>query len=289
MVIPDEIRKCVGFVGYQRADGTTLFAGTVFFVGRKLDSNPDRLFVYAVTAKHVIDSIRNKGIRMVLLRLNRKAGDAVWVRTGLEDWVSNQSDLSVDVSVARFSLDEHQLDHKCFPLEARITDSIIKQHGIDVGDEVFLSGLFAPHMGRKNNLPIVRVGNIAAMQHEKVATSLGEIDAYLIEARSIGGLSGSPVFVHAGGVRHGMLSIGSAPPIFLLGLMHGHFDSQFLPLDAADTPNRAGINMGIGIVVPIEKVVEVIGQSVFRLPENAFEETLREQSSPTLDITAQTS
>ena len=30
---------------------------------------------------------------------------------------------------------------------------------------------------------------------EKVAASFGDADAYLVEARSIGGLSGSPVFI----------------------------------------------------------------------------------------------
>jgi hypothetical protein len=37
MVIPDEIRKCVGFIGYQKIDGTTVFVGTVFFVGKEID------------------------------------------------------------------------------------------------------------------------------------------------------------------------------------------------------------------------------------------------------------
>jgi len=286
MVIPDDIRKCVGFIGYQKPDGTVLFAGTVFFVARKMDTIPDRAFVYAVTARHVIDSIRGKGINMVLLRLNRKTSDAVWVRTRVQDWISNSSDASVDVAVTRFNLDE-PLAHKVIPLEASATSHIIQEHKIDVGDEVFLSGLFAPHVGRKNNIPIVRVGNIAAMLHEKVSTSIGEIDAYLIEARSIGGLSGSPVFVNVTGVRHGVLTITDAPQLFLLGLMHGHFDSEFFPLDSfADASGKAGINMGIGIVVPVEKIIEVINQPAFRDPEKATEDQLRKQNPPKTDVGA---
>jgi hypothetical protein len=49
-------------------------------------------------------------------------------------------------------------------------------------------GLFSEHQGAERNIPIVRVGNIAAMPEEPVlTTSWGAIDAYLIEARSIGG------------------------------------------------------------------------------------------------------
>lgn len=43
---------------------------------------------------------------------------------------------------------------------------------------------------------------------------LGDIEVYLIEARSIGGVSGSPVFVRE--------SFPRAGKHYLLGLMHGH-------------------------------------------------------------------
>jgi hypothetical protein len=212
MVVPQEMQKCVGFVGYQKADGSFQFAGTVFFVGRKM-ARVDRAFSYAVTARHVIDSIRTKGISEVLLRMNRCIGDSVWVRTETRNWVSHATDPSVDVSVVQFGFDD-SFDHNRFTLDGAATEGVIKAWGIDVGDEVFLTGLFAPHFGHRKNIPIVRVGNISAMLHEKVSTAFREIDAYLIEARSIGGLSGSPVFVNVSGVRHGTLS---PPQIYLLG------------------------------------------------------------------------
>jgi hypothetical protein len=56
--------------------------------------------------------------------------------------------------------------------------------------------------GRQRNIPIVRIGNVASMPHEPVATkNRGAIEAYLVEARSVGGLSGSPVLVQLGIVR----------------------------------------------------------------------------------------
>ena len=54
-------------------------------------------------------------------------------------------------------------------------------------------------------MPILRMGNLAAYPQERVQVEGVEMDAYLIEARSIGGLSGSPVFYHSHGSHVGIL------------------------------------------------------------------------------------
>jgi hypothetical protein len=170
VTIPDEIRKCVGFVGFQMADGSMRLAGTVFFVSRQVQGM-DRMFVYAVTAKHVIQKIKDKGIDAVLFRLNVKGSTARWAMSKMQDWHFH-ADPTVDVALMRFGLTE-QMDHKVFPIEGGATNAVIASHQIGIGDEVFLAGLFSPHYGKKNNIPIVRVGNIAAMPQEKVIRSLG--------------------------------------------------------------------------------------------------------------------
>lgn len=282
MVIPDEIRKCVCFAGLQKADGTVLLAGTVFLVTRPLETLNDRVICYAVTAKHVIDGIKNKGVDSVLLRMNMKGSGASWVKTALSDWEYHPTDPNADVAVMRFAFND-RMDHKNLPLAACATKEVIATKKIDIGDEVFLTGLFVPHVGRKKNIPIVRLGNIAAMPDEKVSTKVGDIDAYLIEARSIGGLSGSPVFVNIAGVRHGSLTLGG-PQFFLLGLMHGHFDSELLRKDISeDSLSQETVNMGIGIVVPIEKVMETINQPKLRIPEDQLEKQERGRTLPTMD------
>ncbi len=103
------------------------------------------------------------------------------------------------------------------------------------------------------------------MPEEPVQTkALGAIDAYLVEARSIGGLSGSPVFVHLSGVRRGSLTLGQEP-IYWLGLMHGHFDLERLETDVVESDILMDIkvNMGIAIVVPVSKILEVLNQDEF--------------------------
>lgn len=119
-------------------------------------------------------------------------------------------------------------------------------------------GLFRNHLGRDRNEPIVRVGNIAAIPADPIRTRLfGDMRAILIEARSIGGLSGSPVFVHLGFVRwrDGKVMFSqAAQPFLFLGLMHGHWEvleaAGVAPLE--DAPEK--INTGIAIVVPAEQI-----------------------------------
>jgi hypothetical protein len=100
----------------------------------------------------------------------------------------------------------------------------------------------------------------------------GSIEAYLIEARSIAGVSGSPVFVNVPET----LPIGFIPdPRFkgdpedinwlrydFLGLVHGHFDLATLNEDSVidDSSEAKGINSGIGVVVPALKVMETLYQ-----------------------------
>jgi hypothetical protein len=110
----------------------------------------------------------------------------------------------------------------------------------------------------QKNIPIVRVGNLAALNEEKISTdSFREMEGYLIECRSTGGLSGSPVFLNLGSTRSigGKYAQGVAA-IFLLGLIHGHFVSE--PHLGEEGPRPGAINAGIAIVVPVKNILAVI-------------------------------
>ena len=260
MDIPFAVQKCVAFVGYKRVGGTEKFAGSAFFLHR---STNGLAFTYIATAAHVVQGIKDKGLEKVLLRLNYKTGQAKWIDSAVKDWYFHP-DPAVDVAVARFPW-MAEIDHVVFPLAACLNDSIIREESIGAGNEVFLSGLFHLHSGERNNLPIVRIGNIAAMPNEKIDTPRGPVAAYLIEVRSIGGLSGSPVFITFGLTRSvAGLPLGTAK-FFLLGVMHGHFDTTESDLvdevlsDSAAPPKS--VNMGIAVVTPAEKILEVIQQS----------------------------
>jgi hypothetical protein len=86
------------------------------------------------------------------------------------------------------------------------------------------------------------------------------MEAYLAESRSIGGLSGSPVFVRntvkspVQGPK-GVSNIYALGDGHLLGLMHGHWD---LPVSFSSLEQAEAVNMGVSIVVPAKKILEVL-------------------------------
>jgi len=273
MQIPDEIRKCVVFVGYVSKDGPRL-AGTAFIVTVKEDifAGKALFFGYVVTAKHTIVAISNKSADgLVYLRINRRDGSFASLPTKIDDWISHPDDTSVDVAVLPWMPDEKVFDFLTWPFDQFVTPARVDEERVSAGDEVFMAGLFASHYGRQRNVPVIRAGNISCMPEEKVETRVfGPIDAYIIEARSIGGLSGSPVFLFlddnrviqsGGGLQR---AIGRGTRIYLLGLVHGHWDVSDRVQDELaedDIAQREGrINMGMAIVVPAHKIAETINQ-----------------------------
>jgi hypothetical protein len=105
---------------------------------------------------------------------------------------------------------------------------------------------------------------------EQIQIDLGYADVYLVEGRSIGGLSGSPVFVRNTTClkverldNSEELLFGNGGQTILLGLMHGHWDideSQINNPQVIHVGKQKGINLGIAIVVPAYKIYETLYQ-----------------------------
>jgi hypothetical protein len=101
------------------------------------------------------------------------------------------------------------------------------------------------------------------MPDEPVRTRmLGAIDAYLVEARSVGGLSGSPVFLSLGIVRPQSQDRGAELRFhtgqrtwYLLGVMHGHWEAEREDLAMDAGAGAEYVNMGIAVVTPIREVL----------------------------------
>lgn len=266
MLVPDEVRKSVVFIAYRPPgyeEGRLKLAGTGFFIGATIQGT-DRALNYVVTARHVIDGIRLASIDgKVYVRVNSASGPPVIAATSLEDWCLHPGGVSVDVAVTPLALDA---DYIVIGLDTFVTDAALSSESIGVGDEVFLTGLFVNHYGRLRNTPVVRTGTIALMPEEPIESQLGLIDAYLIEARSVGGLSGSPVFVHIAPAvrwrREPVKEIQFGTKFYLLGLMHGHWETSSAgrgdQLDAL--PETERLNVGIAIVVPAQKILDTLAQ-----------------------------
>lgn len=280
MRVPDEVRQCVVFVGLPQttSDGQQAlsFKGTAFFVMLPSETVPERSYVYLVTAKHVARNLEGK---LFWVRANTKDGSSgLFAGAGVRWWY-HPTDSSVDVALLPWVPPE-QVEYKGIITTMFLSDEIIRSQSIGSGDEVFITGLFAHLSGSKRNLPIVRMGNIAMMPSELVPTrDFGDVEAYLIEARSIGGLSGSPAFV-----RETVFS--GLGRFYLLGLMHGHWDIPPEKKNDAvlmDRDTSGTVNMGIAIVIPAKKIMEVVNHPELVEMRRKNDEKMRMEIMPRLD------
>jgi hypothetical protein len=288
--INDEIRKCVVFLGCRCPDEIK-FGGTGFFVSVDLPDCPGRGTAYLVTARHNIYGIEKNSVDgKVLLRVNMKDGTTQTVEIETGAWIHKPKGEPYDVAAVPVNI-LPGLDHLCYPSGGFLTDALMQEHDLGVGDEVFFPGLFTQRMGRKRNIPIVRVGNIAAMPEETVRIKGGEhIEAYLLEGRSIGGLSGSPVFINVGPwrLKKGGLHTTKGPMYYLLGIIHGHYDEKKKEDAAADSavedsfPSDS-INMGLAVAAPAKHIAELLHHPTFVEDRKNAARAYLDSQSPTLD------
>ena len=263
MRIPDRLLKCVGFVSRYEPDiegGSHIrFGGTAFIVGVLMEGNVG--LAHLVTARHVANAIEPGE---TVIAMNDKDGMPLFLRTGPQKWFYHPTEKdSVDVAVMPFGSPRFkEYDIEWIPEEIFATDKRIAEFEIGLGDELVIIGLFTRFYGQAELTPLVRTGNIAMMSGDKLPIrDFGEMEAYLVEGRSIGGLSGSPVFVRntvkmpvqtADGKLAHISGLGQA---HLLGLVHGHWD---LPVSFSATEQAEAVNMGVSIIVPAKKILETL-------------------------------
>lgn len=251
MRVSEEVKKCVVYLGLEvmneHQKPVIHFAGTGFLIGVRAKKNKEISFIYLVTAKHVEVELRNKKFAV---RANTKEGKAAVFWFDKVRWFHHPEDASADVAVMAWK-PPGNVDVRLWEVGNMMFDNAMEGAGVGVGTEVFVTGLFTKHSGTSKNLPIVRVGNIAMLPDEPVPTSkFGDMQVYLIEARSIGGLSGSPVFVHT-----------AMNTLLLLGHIHGHWDLPPSEVhDAVHDEIVKSVNVGVAMVTPAVKVYETICQ-----------------------------
>jgi hypothetical protein len=288
--------KSVGFIGIKEG-GKFQPRATAFFVRY---SDHGHVFDHMVTAEHVISGLLTSG-REIWLRINTKDGKAIEAKCDPRAFrfhPNNEHD-PTDVAVAPFnpSLVDDESGER---FEADVGSMILNgleegflpteefaRQSIGLGAEIAIVGLFRSHFGKNRNVPIVRVGNISALRGEPIWTEYaGYIDAYLVEARSIAGLSGSPVVVLPDPALTLARGLARKPPgqaLALLGLMHGHFDVRNLNEDVVrerDAPERS-VHTGIGVVVPVEKIVETINHpDLVAMRREIIEQTSKSAGTP---------
>lgn len=261
--------RCTVFLGFKnQVTNHYIVVGTAFFVGlRDHPQDPTRVLdVFLVTAAHTISGLKGKGVENVYVRINLLPGTAWWFETKIEQW-QIASDPTVDAAFIKSDVPA-ATDALAFPPRQQLDEDLQKKFDFNITDDVSIVGLFSNHFGEFRNIPIVRSGHIASVQNddELVNTVNGKLRCALIEARSIGGLSGSPVLVHVAPhriLKHSIPTDG--PHIYLYGLISGHFPVRETELERNDREatglDRGIVNSGIALVTTFVDVRRAIKSS----------------------------
>jgi hypothetical protein len=267
MRIPDLLRECVCFLYVEvqhKGQVVPSYGGTGFFVNvqEKEGTEGDQSrYLYLVTARHCVRDAEKYGGLWVRYTDHQLQTQTARLPRELE-W-TYPDDPCVDVAVTLFGMGMSMLRASLLE-RVLITDEKLAELYVGPGDDVALIGLFTQHSGKGRNLPIVRSGVIAAMPEEKIfdATTGQLFDAYLVEVRSIGGLSGSPVFVSLGYSRGPNGEINQEGRSFVIGVIRGHWDHKS-PLASTDFAQRGEeelrtVNMGMATVTPTREVLALL-------------------------------
>jgi hypothetical protein len=124
-----------------------------------------------------------------------------------------------------------------------------------------------------------------------VAALMDGIEGFLVESRSIGGLSGSPVFIQRSIEVQATEITGRKPlaagAMFWLGLVHGHWDVKESQVDSVSSDawgkGHDHVNTGMAIVVPFDKIMEVISQDELKYWADTATQEFRTHNAPILD------
>lgn len=189
--VPDHFLDCVVFIGVYERDIFTPH-GTGFLA---VIEQSGLRFQHVITARHIIEGISGD---TVYLRVNLVAGGSEIVPTKKEGWIraDDPTDrLIIDIAATHTNLEASKYKVLNVNIEGDLlTPDLIEKTDFGIGDEVFYMGLHTSHHGEEKNVPVVRMGTLAAVSDEPYKTDHGYIEGVLVESRSIGGTSGSPVF-----------------------------------------------------------------------------------------------
>jgi hypothetical protein len=161
--------------------------GTGFLIA--YPSEVDGYHYYAVTNTHVIEKANAP-----VIRLNTKDGKTDVLEYASEDWIPHPDGDDVSVCPINLPLDAYKnnaLNWNVVPMRKGLISA--ETH---IGADVFMVGRFINQEGKQRNTPAARFGNISMIPDGPIELEEGrKEELILVEMRSHGGYSGSPVFL----------------------------------------------------------------------------------------------
>jgi hypothetical protein len=274
MRISDNALKSVVFFGVPGPEGVE-YGGTGFLCAYR-HQGEGKHFLYLATAKHVAKALESHHGTGLYIRANLIKGAATDLPIEHITW-THHPDPTVDLSIVPFGFSARSFDHTHFSL-SEVGPFFADPTALRCGDVINIVGLFRLRAGSKRNMPIVHTGHIASLAdstelvpiRDTITKNIVESEVYLVEAQTLSGLSGSPVFFHetVSLMTHEAGKKADGGPIHpqcfgnvdLLGIYTGAWDGEPGAILEKDRNLRGGIRVpvGIGTVVPSWKLIELL-------------------------------
>jgi hypothetical protein len=292
MRLSEDARKLVAFLGFRTmgAGGVSVlkFGGTGFLVTHPVTPDLDRLRItYLVTARHVAETFAGPFV----IGVNDALGHPHLIDIDEARWVYHEDPL-VDIAVV--NIDE-VLPHEAwvvYPSEHFVQrNALFSRFG--AGDLVYIVGLHRLFHGETKILPIVHTRHIAMTPDEEIPiinSNTGVVSGtrgYLIEAQTLNGLSGSPVFVRYTNVTGMITSDGRVAAythdVNLLGVWQGAWDRIAGDVLTEELHRDALVPVGMGIIVPAERIIQTLNSPSLERDRAEWLRLHREANAATMD------
>lgn len=239
-LVPQFVKSVVFLYHFKDIKKDSIDIGTAFIVA--YPAKKTGLFhLYLITAKHVLMK-GNVPFNEVSIRFNTKEStkhesiSLIW--TGDNKNVFVHKDKSVDLAIIPILISTKVAEFISIPVAAIYRKTSFDSLGINVGSEVFFTGMFKEYMGNKKNSPIVRFGRISLLPQEPVPFAGFNREVFFIESSSFGGNSGSPVFFH--------YTTNTEKGVILGGVVLGYYSSE------------TQLNTGITAITPAEYIIDIL-------------------------------
>lgn len=256
------------------------------------DEDKAMTHVYLVTNDHVY---RASAPLHYVRGMNSESGKSLICPTSERDWYTHPN--GDDIAVCYLGCDQPMQIANWLAAEHLLTRAQLEAQYVGLGDDCLMIGCFAPLPGKRVNRPALRFGNVSVMSIEPVwvADRKFDQDCFLVEMRSRGGFSGSPVYLlpHANGGAEANSNLKRAET---LGICCGHLQ-EMRTLKLPDPRNEKGPwipseveeNSGMAMVIPAWKIHELLNTADLVAERREAEDAFRARLVRPHDLVARNS
>ena len=246
------------------------YSGTGFFYGIQSKSDPNRLIVWVLTNKHVVDGMKSISICLSQAGDDGKPLLKEPLRCVMEDVKSIISHPDPDVDLcaipATLFVNAHiHMGQKPFYqlLSSNIIPSEEELKDLDSIEKITMIGYPEGLWDAKHNLPLVRTG----ITSTPVYVDHNGKQEFLIDAACYHGSSGSPVILLNNGSytnKYGKTYLG-ASRVYLLGILsQGPLETIYGEIEVKDHPEmkspiqaKVKIPTNLGLVIKSARILEL--------------------------------